>query len=85
MAIDSKLRGCDLVKLSVSDISYSSRARDAKKTLRRGQLEITEATRDSLSKWIKLANIKNSDFIFPSRIHNSPHITTLQYVRIVHH
>lgn len=55
------------------------------KTHRPVQFEITEQTRTSLSDWIKLAGIKLSDFIFPSRIHNSPHITTRQYARIVRH
>ena len=55
------------------------------KTHRPVQFEITEQTRTSLSDWIKLAGIKLSDLIFPSRIHNSPHITTRQYARIVRH
>ncbi len=55
------------------------------KTHRPVQFEITEQTRSSLSDWIKLAGITLSDFIFPSRIHNSPHITTRQYARIVRH
>lgn len=55
------------------------------KTQRPVQFEITEQTRSSLSDWIKSAGIALSDFIFPSRIHNSPHITTRQYARIVRH
>lgn len=55
------------------------------KTHRPVQFEISEQTRTSLSDWIKLAGITLSDFIFPSRIHNSPHITTRQYARIVRH
>ncbi len=55
------------------------------KTHRPVQFEITEQTRNSLSDWIKQAGIKLSDFTFPSRIHNSPHITTRQYARIVRH
>ena len=90
LADDSKLRGCDLVKLRVSDISHGGRisARAIvlqQKTQRPVQFEITEPTRDSLSAWIQSANIKNSEFIFPSRIHNAPHITLRQYARIVQH
>ena len=90
LAIDSKLRGCDLVKLRLTDISHgdtvSARALVMQqKTHRPVQFEISEQTRSSLSDWIKLAGIKLSDFIFPSRIHNSPHITTRQYARIVRH
>jgi len=55
------------------------------KTQRPVQFEITEQTRSSLSDWIKSEGIALSDFIFPSRIHNSPHITTRQYARIVRH
>jgi integrase len=55
------------------------------KTQRPVQFEITEQTRSSLGDWIKSAGIALSDFIFPSRIHNSPHITTRQYARIVRH
>jgi len=55
------------------------------KTHRPVQFEITEQTRSSLSDWIKSAGIALSDFIFPSRIHNSPHITIRQYARIVRH
>ena len=88
LAIDSKLRGCDLIKLRVTDISHggyiSARALVMQqKTHRPVQFEITEQTRTSLSDWIKQAGIKLSDFIFPSRVHNSPHITTRQYARIV--
>lgn len=90
LAIDSKLRGCDLVKLRVTDISHgdhiSARALVMQqKTHRPVQFEITEQTRSSLADWIKLAGIKLPDFIFPSRIHKSPHITTRQYARIVRH
>jgi len=55
------------------------------KTHRPVQFEITEQTHSSLADWIKLSGIKISDFIFPNRIHNSPHITTRQYARIVRH
>lgn len=55
------------------------------KTHRPVQFEMTEQTRSSLADWIKLAGIALSDFIFPSRVHSSPHITTRQYARIVRH
>ena len=53
------------------------------KTLRPVQFEITPATRDALQKWIKHAGLKSEDFVFPSRMHNSPHLGTLQYARIL--
>jgi integrase len=47
------------------------------------QFEITEPSRTSVMDWIKQAKLKSEDFLFPSRIHGSPHITTRQYARIV--
>ena len=47
------------------------------------QFEITEQTRESLSSWIDLAGRRSDDYLFPSRIHGSPHVSTRQYARIV--
>ena len=90
LAIDSKLRGCDLVKLRVRDISHggsiSARALVMQqKTHQPVQFEITEDTRAALTDWITTAKLSLSDFIFPSRVRNSTHITTRQYARIVKH
>jgi integrase len=89
LAIDSKLRACDLVKLKVRDISHgdivASRAIIMQqKTLRPVQFEITDQTRDTVSKWISAANLRSEDFLFPSRISDSIHLSTRQYARIVH-
>ncbi len=88
LAIDSKLRGCDLVKIKVSDISQSGsiqrRAQIVQqKTQRAVKFEITEQTRESLNDWIEFAQLKSWDFLFPSRIEKSPHLSTRQYARIV--
>jgi integrase len=88
LAIDSKLRGCDLVKLKVCDIAQGSRVSSRaivmqQKTHRPVQFEITEQTRDSLASWIYQGKLKSDDFLFPSRIHDSPHLSTRQYARIV--
>lgn len=88
LALDSKLRGCDLVSLRVKDISHgahvSSRAIIMQqKTSKPVQFEITEATRDSVSTWINQAHLNSENYLFPSRIHNSPHLSTRQYARIV--
>ena len=53
LAIDSKLRGCDLVRLQVADVCAGGRVRDRgtviqKKTGRPVQFEITEQTRTSI-------------------------------------
>ena len=88
LAIDSKLRGSDLVKIRVSDISKSgvvaSRAMVLQqKTGRSVQFEITEQTRDAITQWIKQANLPGSAYLFPSRLKSSPHLSTRQYTRIV--
>jgi integrase len=89
LAIDSKLRACDLTKLRVRDICLGQRVASRatvmqQKTQRPVQFEITELTRDSAEAWIKLARLSPSDFLFPSRIHGSPHLSTRQYARLVH-
>jgi len=88
LAIDSKLRACDLVKLRVRDISHGDliAARTIvmqQKTQRPVQFEITEQTRDSLGSWIRSASLRPGDFLFPSRVRQSPHLSTRQYSRIV--
>lgn len=88
LAIDSKLRGCDLVALTVRDIASSgivaSRAIvTQRKTGRPVQFEITEQTRDALATWIALARLRPDQYLFPSRITSSPHLSTRQYARIV--
>ena len=90
LAIDSKLRGCDLVKLKVCDVAQGNRVSSRaivmqQKTHRPVQFEITEQTRDSLASWICQAKLKSNDYLFPSRIHDSPHLSTRQYARIVEH
>jgi len=54
-----------------------------RKTQRPVQFEITAATRDAVQAWIKHAGLKPEDFLFPSRLHNSPHLGTRQYTRIL--
>lgn len=88
LAIDSKLRGCDLVELHVRDISQGSQILQRaivmqRKTHRPVQFEITEQTRDAVTAWIMKAQLKSDQFLFPSRIHDSPHISTRQYAKIV--
>ena len=89
LAIDSKLRACDLVKLRVSDVSpggqMASRAMVMQqKTGRPVQFEITLSTREAVQAWITCADLKSSDFLFTSRVSASPHLSTRQYARIVH-
>lgn len=88
LAIDSKLRSCDLVKIRVRDIAngttISSRAIVMQqKTSRPVQFEITEQTRESISNWIEFAGLGYSDYLFKSRFKSSLHLSTRQYARIV--
>jgi integrase len=88
LAIDSKLRGCDLVALRVHDVLQGTRVTSRaivmqKKTQRPVQFEITEATRDAIAAWMAMAHLKPEQFLFPSRLSASPHLSTRQYARIV--
>jgi integrase len=88
LAIDSKLRGCDLVGLRVHDVVQGSQiARRAmvmqKKTQRPVQFELTKQTRDAAAAWIATAHLKPEQYLFPSRLSESPHVSTRQYSRIV--
>jgi len=89
LAIDSKLRACDLTKLRVREICHGQHVASRttvmqQKTQRPVQFELTEQTRDSAEAWIRTARLSQSDFLFPSRIYGSPHLSTRQYARIVH-
>ena len=84
LAIDSKLRACDLVKLKVREISHGDRIASRaivmqQKTGRPVQYEITEQTRKSVIEWLQLSKPKADSFLFPSRVHDSPHLSTRQY------
>jgi integrase len=88
LGLDSKLRSCDLVKLRVRDICHGDRvaARATvmqQKTSRPVQFEITEQTRTAVADWMKARNLHSEDYLFPSRVHNCPHLGTRQYARIV--
>lgn len=89
LAIDSKLRGCDLVSLRVRDLGDCSRILGRavvmqQKTKRPVQFEITEGTRQALMAWIGQIHLRNDDFVFPSRVRAGGHLGTRQYGRIVH-
>ena len=87
-AVDSKLRSCDLVKLRVKDVTRGDRVAARaivmqQKTGRPVQFEITEQTRESVAAWISNAMRRPEDFLLPSRLRSSPHLSTRQYARIV--
>jgi len=88
LAIDSKPRGCDLVRFKVSDVFSAGSVRERamviqKKTGRPVQFEITKLTATSIVSHVQQANLTKSDFLFPSRNSNSKHLSTRQYHRIV--
>jgi len=88
LAIDSKLRACDLVKLRVRGVcqgqSVASRTIVLQqRTQRPVQFEITESTRESVGAWIGQAGLTPESSLFPSRLHGSTHLSTRQYARIV--
>jgi len=88
LAIDSKLRCCDLVQLKVKDIAHGSRVSKRaivmqQKTHKPVQFEITEQTRASITHWITHDKLSSTDYLFKSRCSYSFHISTRQYARIV--
>ncbi|KQY49431.1 MULTISPECIES: tyrosine-type recombinase/integrase [Rhizobium/Agrobacterium group] len=89
LAIDSKLRACDLVKLRVEDLWSGSSIRDRatiiqKKTKRPVQFEVTEQTKTALVAWLPFIRRNGGSYLFPSRRKTSHHLSTRQYARIVH-
>lgn len=88
VAIDSKLRGCDLVKLGVADLVKDDRVRERvsiiqSKTKKPVQFELTENTRDTVIAWVRSPEMIGCRFMFPSRFHDRPYISTRQYGRLV--
>lgn len=88
LALDSKLRACDLLKLRVSDVASGSTLNTRamvmqQKTGRPVQFEITRKSGKSIADWIECAGLSGSDYLFPSRIRSSIHLSTRQYSRIV--
>jgi integrase len=73
LAIDSKLRGCDLVRLRVSDVMHGrhsvSRATVVQhKTQQPDRFELTEQTCDPIESWVHHAALGPDDHLFPSRV-----------------
>ena len=88
LAIDSKLRGCDLVKLKIGDLFCGAAVRNRatviqQKTGKPVQFEIMPDTRKSLGAWISRRGGDHEDFVFPSRIDYMGHLSTRQYARLV--
>ncbi len=87
LAIDSKLRGCDLVSLTVNDVATTVgiKKRTGIRQLKTGrpvQFEITEQTRESLRRWIDREKLQFGGYLFPSKVNRSRPISTRQYARL---
>lgn len=88
LAIDSKLRGCDLVKMKIGSLVSGPAIRTRsmviqQKTGRPVQFEITADTRASLLAWLERRGGCVDDYAFPSRVDHEGHLSTRQYARLV--
>jgi integrase len=88
MAIDSKLRGCDLVALRVDDVAPNGYAVDRanirqRKTGRPVRFELTEVTRQALDEYLRGTARKPGEYLFPGRSGPNHPLTTRQYARLV--
>ena len=88
LAIDSKLRGCDLVKIRIGDLVSGGRVRNRamviqQKTKRPVQFELLEPARTSLLAWLERRGGSLENYAFPSRVDRLDHLSTRQYSRLV--
>jgi len=87
LALDSKLRACDLVAHRVDDVALNGRVRSRatimqRKTGRPVQFEITEQTREAVGRWLE-KDLHKGEPLFPSRINRARPMTTRQYARLL--
>jgi integrase len=87
LAIDSKLRGCDVVAVKVDDVAPNGYAIDRasvrqRKSGRPVRFELTEQTRQALDDHIRMAGKKPGEFLFNGR-RAAQRMTTRQYARLV--
>src|SRR6202521_2973474 len=88
LAIDSKLRGCDVVAVRVDDVAPSGCAMDRatirqRKTGRPVRFELTDQTRLAIDEYLRMAGRKSGQVVFASRGDGSRGLTTRQYARPV--
>src|ERR1700693_954913 len=86
LAIDSKLRGCDVVRVKIGDLVSGGRIRSRaiviqQKTGRPVQFELLEPARRSILAWLERRGGTTDEFAFPSRIDHTDHISSRQYAR----
>ena len=88
LAIDSKLRGCDVVAIRVEDVAAGGYAADRatvrqKKTGRPVRFELSEQTRQSVDDYLKVTLKRPGEFLFTGRRGPDRNMTTRQYARLV--
>jgi site-specific recombinase XerC len=88
LAIDSKLRGCDHVKIKIGDLVAGQEVRTRamviqQKTGRPVQFELTSDVRASLLAWFERRGGSLDEHAFPSRIDRTQHMSARQYARLV--
>ena len=88
LAVDSKLRGCDLVRLKVADVFSGGAVKERtsilqSKTKSPVRFEITDGTRRTLMEWISNQVMIGHEYLWPGRFHDRPHISTRQYARLL--
>ena len=88
LAVDSKLRGCDIVEIRIGDLVSGGRVRSRaivvqRKTGRPVQFELLEPARASILAWLERRGGTLDDFAFPSRVDHTAHMSTRQYARLV--
>ena len=88
LAIDSKLRGCDVVAVRVDDVAPSGYAMDRatirqRKTGRPVRFELTDQTRMAIDEYLRLTGRKPGQVLFAGRKDGTPGLTTRQYARLV--
>jgi site-specific recombinase XerC len=88
-AIDSKLRGCDVVRVRIGDVVAGGRVRDRaiivqQKTKRPVHFELMDTARKTMRAWLERRRGTLDDYVFPSRNDYMGHMSTRQYARLVH-
>ncbi|MBR1238310.1 tyrosine-type recombinase/integrase [Bradyrhizobium sp. AUGA SZCCT0182] len=85
LAIDSKLRGCDVVAIRVEDVAAGGYTAD-RATVRQkktGRFELSEQTRQAVDDYLKPTGKRPGAFLFSGRRGPDRSMTTRQYARLV--
>jgi integrase len=88
LAIDSKLRGCDVVAIRVEDVAAGGYTADRatvrqRKTKRTVRFELSEQTRQAVDDYLKATGKRPGEFLFTGRRGPDRNMTTRQYARLV--